>query len=389
MHAMSAARPAEAGMQSTDHTLLVVDDTPENLVVLGELLQPHYRVRVANSGARALQVAVSEPIPDLILLDVMMPGMDGYEVLERLRANPATREIPVIFITAMNGTADEERGLRAGAVDYITKPIRPVIVQARVRAQLELKQARDWLKDQNLYLEAEITRRMGENLLIQDVSIHALARLAETRDPETGNHLHRTQGYVRALARHLQNHPRFAFFLTDHTVELLAKSAPLHDIGKVGIPDHILLKPGKLTPAEWVIMQTHAKLGSDAIEQAERDAEKPVEFLTLAKEIAHWHHEKWDGSGYPDRLKGEAIPVSARLMALADVFDSLISPRVYKRAFPVSQACALIAESRGRHFDPDVTDAFLSLIDEFVAIAERYSDAEHDLPAKAGSMQGP
>ena len=388
MHAMSATRPAEAGTQSAGHTLLVVDDTPENLVVLGELLQPHYRVRVANSGARALQVAGSEPKPDLILLDVMMPGMDGYEVLERLRANPATRDIPVIFITAMNSTADEERGLSAGAVDYITKPIRPVIVQARVRAQLELKQARDWLKDQNLYLEAEITRRMGENLLIQDVSILALARLAETRDPETGNHLHRTQGYVRALARHLQNHPRFASFLTDHTVELLAKSAPLHDIGKVGIPDYILLKPGKLTPAEWVIMQTHAKLGSDAIEQAERDAEKPVEFLTLAKEIAHWHHEKWDGSGYPDRLKGEAIPVSARLMALADVFDSLISPRVYKRAFPFSQACTMIAEGRGRHFDPDVTDAFLTLLDEFVAIAERYSDAEHDLLAKGSSMQG-
>jgi putative two-component system response regulator len=388
MHAMSASRPAEAGTRSTGHTLLVVDDTPENLVVLGELLQPHYRVRVANSGARALQVAVSEPKPDLILLDVMMPGMDGYEVLERLRANPATRDIPVIFITAMNGTADEERGLSAGAVDYITKPIRPVIVQARVRAQLELKQARDWLKDQNLYLEAEITRRMGENLLIQDVSILALARLAETRDPETGNHLHRTQDYVRTLARHLQDHPRFASFFTDHPVELLAKSAPLHDIGKVGIPDHILLKPGKLTPAEWVIMQTHAKLGSDAIEQAERDAEKPVEFLTLAKEIAHWHHEKWDGSGYPDRLKGEAIPVSARLMALADVFDSLISPRVYKRAFPFSQARTMIAESRGRHFDPDVTDAFLSLFDEFVAIAERYNDAGHDLLAKGSSMQG-
>ena len=388
MHAMNALLPAESSMQSTLETLLVVDDTPENLFVLGELLKPDYRVRVANSGARALEVAVSEPKPDLILLDVMMPGMDGYEVLERLHANPATRDIPVIFITAMNGTADEERGLSAGAVDYITKPIRPVIVQARVRAQLELKQARDWLKDQNHYLEAEIARRMSENLLIQDVSIHALARLAETRDPETGNHLHRTQGYVLALARHLQNHPRFASFLSDHIVELLAKSAPLHDIGKVGIPDYILLKPGKLTPAEWVIMQTHAKRGSDAIEQAERDAERPVEFLTLAKEIAHWHHEKWDGSGYPDRLKGDEIPISARLMALADVFDSLISPRVYKRAYSFGQACTMITEGRGRHFDPDVTDAFLSLFDEFVAIAERYSDAAQDLLAKASSMQG-
>ncbi|HYP67319.1 MAG TPA: two-component system response regulator [Thiobacillaceae bacterium] len=375
-------------MQPREHTILLVDDTPENLGVLGELLQPDYRVRVANSGARALQVADSEPRPDLILLDVMMPGLDGYEVLERLRANPATREIPVIFITARNDTEDEERGLSAGAVDYITKPIRPVIVQARVRTQLELKKARDWLKDQNLYLDAEITRRMGENLLIQDVSIHALARLAETRDPETGNHLYRTQGYVRTLARHLQAHPRFASFLTDHTVELLAKSAPLHDIGKVGIRDDILLKPGRLTPAEWVIMQTHAKLGSDAIEQAERDAEKPVEFLTLAKEIAHWHHEKWDGSGYPDRLKGDDIPISARLMALADVFDALISPRIYKLAFSFTDAREIIAQSRGQHFDPDMTDAFMSLFDELVAIAERYGDTEHKLTASVSRRQG-
>ena len=384
----SVTQSAESGVQSCVHTILVVDDTPANLVVLGELLQPHYRVRVANSGARALQVAASEPRPDLILLDVMMPGMDGYEVLERLRANPATRDIPVIFITAMNSTQEEERGLSVGAVDYITKPIRPAIVQARVRTQLELKQARDWLKDQNNYLEAEISRRMSENLLVQEVSIHALARLAETRDPETGNHLRRTQNYVRALGRHLQNHPRFAAFLTDHTVELLAKSAPLHDIGKVGIPDHILLKPGKLTAQEWEIMKTHAKLGSDAIEHAERDAEKPVEFLILAKEIARWHHEKWDGSGYPDRLKGDAIPISARLMALADVFDALISPRVYKPAFPFSQARAIIADSRGRHFDPDVTDAFLALYDEFVAIAERYGDTEQDLYAKVSNRQG-
>jgi putative two-component system response regulator len=375
-------------MPSSSHTVLVVDDTPENLAVLGELLQPHYRVRVANSGARALQVASSDPRPDLILLDVMMPGMDGYEVLERLRANPATCDIPVIFITAMNGTKDEEHGLSAGAVDYITKPIRPAIVQARVRTQLDLKQAHDWLRDQNLYLEAEISRRMRENLLVQDVSIHALARLAETRDPETGNHLHRTQGYVRALGRQLQNHPRFAPFLTDHVVELLAKSAPLHDIGKVGIPDHILLKPGKLTAEEWEIMKTHTKQGSDAIEQAERDAEKPVEFLTLAKEIARWHHEKWDGSGYPDSLKGDAIPISARLMALADVFDALISPRVYKPAFPFSQARAMIVEASGQHFDPDVTDAFITLFDEFVAIAERYGDTEHDVFAKISSLQG-
>lgn len=357
-------------------TLLIVDDTPENLTVLGELLQPTYRVRAANSGQRALQIAASDPQPDLILLDVMMPEMDGYAVLAHLREDPRTREIPVIFVTAMDSTEDEEHGLDCGAVDYITKPLRPAIVMARVRAQLEVKHARDWLRNQNTYLEAEVARRMSENQLIQEVSIHALARLAETRDPETGNHLHRTQEYVRTLARDLQNHPRFSAFLTERTIDALAKSAPLHDIGKVGIPDHILLKPGKLTPEEWEIMKTHAKLGSEAIEQAERDAAKPVEFLTLAKEIAHYHHERWDGSGYPEGLRGDEIPVSARLMALADVFDALISRRVYKPPMPFEVARDIIAKERGRHFDPDVVDAFMNNFAHFRNIAERYGDGE-------------
>lgn len=357
-------------------TLLIVDDTPENLTVLGELLQPTYRVRAANSGQRALQIAASEPQPDLILLDVMMPEMDGYAVLAHLRENPRTRDIPVIFVTAMDATEDEEHGLDCGAVDYITKPLRPAIVMARVRAQLEVKLARDWLRNQNTYLEAEVARRMSENQLIQEVSIHALARLAETRDPETGNHLHRTQEYVRTLARDLQHHPRFSSFLTERTIEALAKSAPLHDIGKVGIPDHILLKPGKLTPDEWETMKTHATLGSEAIEQAERDAAKPVEFLTIAKEIAHYHHEKWDGSGYPEGLRGNEIPISARLMALADVFDALIMRRVYKPPMPPDAARDIIASERGRHFDPDVVDAFLNHFAHFCAIAERYGDGE-------------
>ncbi len=356
-------------------TILIVDDTPENLTVLGELLQPAYRVRVAVSGQRALRIAVSEPKPDLILLDVMMPGMDGYVVLDILRQDVRTRDIPVIFVTAMDTTQDEQLGLDLGAVDYITKPIRPAIVLARVHTQLELKRARDCLRDQNSFLEAEVAQRMGENLLIQEVSIHALAHLAETRDPETGNHLRRTQEYVRTLARYLQPHPRFAHFLSDRNIETLARSAPLHDIGKVGIPDHILLKPGKLTPDEWEIMKTHARLGSDAIEQAERDVDQPVEFLVLAKEITRWHHERWDGGGYPDGLAGDEIPISARLMTLADVFDALICRRVYKPPMPFTQARDMIAAERGRQFDPDVTDAFLSIFDAFQTIAERYRDS--------------
>ena len=356
-------------------TILIVDDEPTNLFLLTGLLRPDYLVRAANSGESALRVAASQPKPDLVLLDVMMPGMDGYAVLARLRENPETCDIPVMFLTALAEADDEERGLHLGAADYITKPIKPAVVLARVRSQLQAKQARDWLRDENSFLEAEVARRTTENDLTQIVTIRALAHLAETRDPETGSHILRTQGYVRQLALGLRRHPRFVDFLTARNVDLVTRSAPLHDIGKVGIPDSILQKPGKLTAEEWEIMKTHAKLGSDAIEQAEADAEQPVAFLILAKEIAHWHHERWDGSGYPDGLAGDAIPYSARLMALADVFDALISLRVYKAPMPYEQARDIIAAERGKHFDPDITDAFLASFDEFVGIAERYRDS--------------
>ena len=366
--------------------VLIVDDSPENLRVLGEVLAPLVRVLVANSGARALRVAAGDPRPDLILLDIMMPEMDGYAVLGRLREEPKTRDIPVIFVTAMDGVADEEKGLALGAVDYIAKPIEPAIVTARVRTHLELKQARDWLKDQNSFLEAEVQRRMKENLFIQDVSIRALARLAEVRDPETGNHILRTQNYVRKLASRLAQNPRHAQAITPRFVENLAKSAPLHDIGKVGIPDAILHKPGKLTPEEWVVMKTHARLGAEAIESAERDAEQPIEFLATAKEIALHHHERWDGAGYPDGLAGEAIPLAARLMALADVFDALISRRVYKEPFTIEKTVAIIVEGRGSHFDPDVVDAFLAEREAFVDIATRYADGEAEIAAKKAAL---
>ncbi|MDX9707450.1 MAG: two-component system response regulator [Azospira sp.] len=360
--------------ETAQETLLIVDDTPENLTVLSEVLQPTWRVRAANSGRRALQIAAGDPRPDLILLDVMMPEMDGYAVLEHLKEDPRTAEIPVIFVTAMDATEDEEHGLDAGAVDYITKPVRPAIVRARVRTHLELKRAKSLLLDENHLLEAEVARRMRQNQIIQEVSIHALARLAETRDPETGNHLRRTQAYVGILADALRDAPRFAPHLEKHAIDLLIRSAPLHDIGKVGIPDHILLKPGRLTPEEMLVMQTHARLGHDAIEQAEHDAEEPVEFLAIAKEIALYHHEKWNGSGYPERLAGDAIPVSARLMALADVFDALTCKRIYKPAMPIDQARAIIESERGQHFDPEIVDAFIHRFDDFSSIAQRYAD---------------
>ncbi len=363
-------------------TILVVDDSPENIAVLSELLGPRCLVRAAKSGERALLLVGSAPRPDLILLDVMMPGMDGYAVMRRLRDDPATRDIPVIFITAMDQQTDQVRGFALGAVDYIPKPIQPQVVEARVMAHLELTRARDHLKSENDWLEAEVQRRMSENELTQTVSIRALAHLAEIRDPETGNHILRTQSYVHLLATLLSGHPRFAAHMTERVIEILTKSAPLHDIGKVGIPDTILLKPGRLTPDEWAIMQTHAYLGAQAIELAERDAAAPVEFLRLAKEIAHWHHEKWDGSGYPDGLAGEAIPVSSRVMALADVFDALISTRTYKPAMAYDKARLIIAEGRGSHFDPDMADVFLAHFEAFVAIARRYSD---EVQAEEGS----
>ncbi len=360
----------------TRATLLIVDDSTENLYVLSELLRPHYRVLAATSGETALGIAGRQPRPDLILLDVMMPGLDGYEVLARLHASAATRDIPVIFLTALADAQSEEHGLQLGAADYLTKPIMPTVVLARVRSQLLAKQARDWMQNQNNVLEAEVSRRMAENDLTQQVSIQALAHLAEIRDPETGNHLRRTQGYVRRLALRLRRHPRFVATLTKRFINLMVRSAPLHDIGKVGIPDHILLKPGKLTADEWTVMKTHAKLGSDAIELAERDIKMPLEFLVLAKEITHWHHEKWDGSGYPDGLAGDAIPVSARLMAVANVFDALISARVYKGAMTIEEARAIIAQGRGQHFDPDMVDAFLADFPNFVAIARRNMDSD-------------
>ncbi|BDU78118.1 HD-GYP domain-containing protein [Mesoterricola sediminis] len=363
-------------------TLLVVDDTPDNLKLMGGLLKDRYRVRIANSGPKALAVAAADPAPDLILLDIMMPGMDGYEVCRGLKADPRTRDIPVIFLTAMTAEESEEKGLALGAVDYITKPISPPIVLARVEAHLRLKESADFLRDKAVFLESEVARRTRDITAIQDVTILAMASLAETRDTDTGNHIRRTQAYVKALAEHLAGNPRFSGELDPGRIAMLFKSAPLHDIGKVGIPDRILLKPGRFTPEEFEIMKTHAALGREAIEHAERALGTPVEFLALAKEIAYAHHEKWDGTGYPEGLSGDDIPVSARLMALADVYDALISRRVYKQGLPHAEAAGIILAGAGSHFDPDVAAAFDALQPEFQAIAAAFADADSDMERK-------
>ncbi|MBF0219679.1 MAG: two-component system response regulator [Gammaproteobacteria bacterium] len=364
-------------MQST---ILIVDDIPENLTLLGDILQPDYFVRVATSGLRALEVVEQPPRPDLILLDIMMEEMDGYEVMRRLQAKASTRTIPVIFISALDRHHNEQKGLELGAVDYITKPISPPIVLARVRNYLELKEHRDRLLNENSALETEVQKRIEENQVIQDVNMRALASLAETRDNETGNHILRTQHYVNLLAEWLAKHSSYSADLGAGVIRSITKAAPLHDIGKVGIPDHILLKPGALTPQEWVTMQTHTTLGSDAIVRALRGIKNQSSLaqLHLAIDIAHFHHEKWDGSGYPEGLSGEQIPLAARLMAVADVFDALITRRVYKPPFPYPKAAEIIKEGSGSHFDPTVVASFTACYPQFVEVANSFSDETED-----------
>lgn len=359
-------------------TILVVDDAPDNLALISDLLKSEYKVRVANNGQKALEIAKSDSPPDLILLDIMMPVLDGYEVCKELKKNEGTKNIPVIFLTARTDIKYEKYGLELGAEDYITKPFSPPVVMARVKTHLNLSAASAFLRDKNQYLTSVVESRAREVIEVQEVTILVLASLAETRDTDTGNHLLRTQRYVRSLAMKLKTHSRFKDKLTDNNIDLLFKSAPLHDIGKVGIPDSILLKPGSLEPGEFEIMKTHAKLGRDAIEKAEKSLGTNVGFLSMAKEIAHHHHEKWDGTGYPDGLSGDNISVFARLMALADVYDALSCDRIYRKGLPHEKVYQIIMEGRGTHFDPDIVNAFIELQDEFKEIAGKYADTETD-----------
>ena len=360
--------------------ILIVDDSVDNLQVLMGLLKDDYKIIAATSGAKALQLARQDPAPDLILLDVMMPEMDGYEVCRRLKADELTSGIPVIFVTALGGVDDEYRGFEVGAVDYLTKPVIPKLARARIKNHLELKTYRD-------QLDREVVRRTKQLKLLQSVMIESLGTLAEYRDPETGGHIKRTQNYVKALAAHLQNNERFADQLSDEYIDLLYHSAPLHDIGKVGITDSILLKPGKLTDEEFGEMQKHAQFGSDVLCKAEIILGDDS-FIRLAKEIALTHQEKWDGSGYPNGLSGSHIPLSGRLMALADVYDALISKRVYKPPFTHEKAVQTIKNESGSHFDPDIVDAFLVIESTFRNIALQYADFDEEREALGGGMKG-
>jgi len=333
--------------------ILVVDDTPENIDVLRNVLAAEYRIRVATTGEKALKIIYSDEPPDLILLDIMMPGLSGLEICRRLKANPDRRRIPVIFVTAMSSVEDEERGLALGAVDYITKPISPPIVKARVRTHLALY-------DQSRELERMVRQRTHELLTTRQQIIRRLGRAAEFKDNETGNHVLRMSHYARLIAE--------AHGLGTEAAGIIFQTAPMHDIGKIGIPDAILLKPGKLDAEEWKIMHQHPIMGAEIIGKHDN------ELLETARIIALSHHEKWDGSGYPHALRGADIPLEGRIVAIADVFDALVSLRPYKPAFPLEEALRMMNQQTGSHFDPALMQAFHKVLPEILRIREIYAD---------------
>ena len=339
------------------------------------------RADEAEAGlARAL--APDAAPPDLLLLDAAAPGIDAPSLCRRVQTDETLRDIPCIVLGSV---ADDDGGvlvLQLGAADHVARSCSAAVLRARVLAQLRRQQASQQARSDTERLRDELARRTAQLTAIQDVTTLVMASMAETRGAETSNHIRRTQYYVKALGWRLCTHPRFAAELTSSRIELLFRSTALHDIGKAGIPDRILLKPGKLSPEEFEIMKTHTTLGFEAIANAKRALGVDVDYLNFASEIAYSHHEKWDGSGYPLGLAGDAIPLSGRLMALADVYDALISRRVHKEAMPHEKAIAIIRQTSGRHFDPDVVDAFLAIEDHFKAIAIAYADTHDDLRKK-------
>ncbi|MDP9900183.1 HD-GYP domain-containing protein [Variovorax ginsengisoli] len=322
-------------------TLLVIDDEPLNLQVIRQVLHADFRLVFAKDGRSALALATAAP-PDLVLLDVMMPGMTGYEVCRELKADERTRHVPVIFVTALSHETDETLGLELGAVDYLTKPISAGILKARVRTHLSLVRIEE-LKQTRLQ------------------AIRCLGVAAEYKDNETGGHVIRMSHYAQALAL-------MAGYGLQQADDLF-HAAPMHDIGKIGIPDAILKKPGALTDTERDVMQTHPRIGAEIL------GDHPSTLFRMARAIALTHHEKWDGSGYPNGLAGADIPHVGRIVALADVFDALTSARPYKPAWPVAQAMAWIRSQSGSHFDPELVDLLERNLDEFTAIQARWSDA--------------
>lgn len=346
--------------------ILVIDDTKTNIEVLEGILSNDYDMYVALNGKKA--IFLTEKVqPDLILLDVMMPEMDGYETLRQMRAKGLVDNTPVIFLTAKADPRSEQTGLDLGAVDYITKPFNPDLVRLRIKNQLEFKQQRDHLHD----LVDVRTQALRKTL---KVMLTSLGALAEHRDTDTGEHIRRTQVLVQMLAEKLSDHPRFKDAIPNREyIDFYATAAPLHDIGKVGIPDEILRKPAKLNDEEREVMSKHPQIGYDVLLGAMRELSE-IPLVKIAADIALSHHERWDGAGYPNQLKGDQIPVGARLMAVADVYDALVSRRPYKDPFTHEVAVGEIKAGAGSQFDPDVVEAFLSLEADLPAVYDSFKD---------------
>lgn len=343
----------------TRPVVLVVDDTPQNLEVVSGILRDQYRARVALDGPTALKLVRDNP-PDLILLDVMMPDMNGYQVCKRLKSDPLTRRIPVIFLTAMGEVENEAAGFGAGAVDYILKPIQPATLLARVRTHVQLGQQERHLAAMVSSRTQALERRTQELEQTRLEIIRRLGRAAEYKDDDTGFHVIRMSHYARMLAQ--------AAGLPSDRVEVIFNAAPMHDIGKIGIPDHILQKPGTLTAEEWTVMRTHPAIGAGII------GRHGSELLEAARVVALTHHERWDGGGYPRGRKGEDIPIEGRIVAVADVFDALTSRRPYKPAWPIGDAVAYLAKQAGHQFDPTLVPMFLELLPEVLEIRRQYRD---------------
>lgn len=327
-------------------TVLVVDDSADNIAVFSKILSEKYRVKAAKNGAKALEIAFGS-VPDIILLDIMMPGMDGYEICRQLKNDSRTKKIPVIFVTAKGEIEDETKGFELGAVDYITKPVSPSIVLARVNTHLQLY-------DNSRELENAVHHRTMELVQSQLEIVRRLGRAAEYKDNETGMHVIRMSYYSCVIAKGIG--------VDEATVDLLLNATPMHDVGKIGISDSILLKPGKLTAQERKEMQKHCEFGAEIIGVHEN------KLLKLARSVALNHHEKWDGSGYPKGLKGNEIPIEGRIVAIADVFDALTSRRSYKEPWSVEKAVDYIREESGRSFDPDLVAVFIENISEIIKI---------------------
>jgi len=343
--------------------LLIVDATAAHLDQLSHLLHDDYTIRVAGQAATALALAQQLPRPDLVLVDL---ALDGLAVCQRLRANPDTANIPLVLMFD-HGAAQVEHAFAAGAADVIARPLVPEVLRARIACHLALRGSQQQVQ--------RLRRQLAEQGQLNDAAVWAIACLAGSRDHEPAGHLRRIQHFVLALARKLQGNPRFADELVERHIPLLFRAAPLHDIGKVRIPDAILLKPGRLTPEEFETMKLHTVYGRDAIAGVERELGYSNTFFRLAREITWSHQERYDGSGYPQGLRGDAIPVSARLVAVADVYDALVSDRVYRPAFTHETALELIRQGSGEQFDPDVVDALLAAEEEIMEIAARYQDA--------------